>query len=83
MRLHVKYFARLREHLACAEEVLDAAQGWTVRDLLKHIAARGEPWASQLRDPVLLVAVNQSMSTLEANLHEGDEVAFFPPVTGG
>ena len=51
-----------------------------LRDLL---AARGEPWAALVITKNLRAAVNQQMVGLDAPVREGDEVAFFPPVTGG
>jgi molybdopterin synthase sulfur carrier subunit len=51
-----------------------------LRDLL---AARGEPWSALATTRNLRVAVNQQMVGFDAAVKAGDEVAFFPPVTGG
>jgi len=75
------YFARLRESLGCAEEVLDSTPQ-TVADLLSLLSLRGEPWQDVLAGQVL-VAVNQEMAKPEDALNDGDEVGLFPPVTGG
>ena len=83
MRLAIKYFARLREQLGCAEETLEVATPLRVTELIELLQQRGEPWRGQLCDPVLMVAVNQCMTTRAQQLGDGDEVAFFPPVTGG
>ncbi len=79
------YFASIRERLGCDREQLTLPGGVrSVADLVAWLAAeRGEPWASVLQGPRLLCAVNQEMCRLEQPLHDGDEVAFFPPVTGG
>lgn len=78
------YFAGLREALGVsAEELALPAEVTTVAGLRRHLAARGEPWAVLTRNGNLKAAVNQSMAGPEAAVADGDEVAFFPPVTGG
>ncbi|WP_204330685.1 MoaD/ThiS family protein, partial [Providencia stuartii] len=47
------------------------------------LAQRGDRWALALEDGKLLAAVNQSFVATDHPLEDGDEVAFFPPVTGG
>jgi molybdopterin synthase sulfur carrier subunit len=81
----VLYFARLREALGTASEqiVLPA----TVRDLeglRALLVGRGGAWERELApgQPVR-AAVNQAMAIGDAPVADGDEVAFFPPVTGG
>ncbi|MCW8886829.1 MAG: MoaD/ThiS family protein [Motiliproteus sp.] len=76
------YFASIREQLDCAEEQLMFAGG-QVRDVISLLTARGAPWDQVLEDGSMLVAINQEMSQLDAPVKDGDEVAFFPPVTGG
>ena len=84
MNIKVLYFASLREALgAGAEELALPAGVTTLAGLRDHIAARGEPWAQLARTRNLRCAVNQAMAGFEAVVNEGDEVAFFPPVTGG
>ncbi|CDF99750.1 Putative Molybdenum cofactor biosynthesis protein small subunit [Avibacterium paragallinarum JF4211] len=51
--------------------------------LRQHLSARGEKWALALDKEKLLVAINQTLASLESAVQNGDEVAFFPPVTGG
>ncbi len=78
------YFASIREQLGCDEEQLELAEGVAqVKDVMSLLAARGEPWSRVLGDEKLLVAVNQEMSPIDTAVSDGDEVAFFPPVTGG
>lgn len=83
MKLRVLYFARLRERLGLAEENLDFAGG-SVADLVAVLKARGGAWAEELGGGrAFRVAVDQEVVALDSALHEGAEVAIFPPVTGG
>jgi molybdopterin synthase sulfur carrier subunit len=79
------YFAWLRARIGQAEEDLPLPP--EVRDvagLLQWLQARGGPYAEALRDPsVIRVAVNQEYVGPEHRVRDGDEVALFPPVTGG
>lgn len=78
------YFARIREQLGCDEEALALPSGVaTLAELIDWLAQRGEPWCSVLTAPDLICALNQEVVGLEAALSANDEVAFFPPVTGG
>jgi molybdopterin synthase sulfur carrier subunit len=84
MTITVLYFAGLREELGSRGEELPLLDGVeTVGALREHIAARGEPWQRLLRSKNLRAAVNQTMAAFETPIGDGDEVAFFPPVTGG
>lgn len=83
--IRVLYFARLREQLGQGEErfVLPAGVG-NVGALRAYLVARGGAWAEALAAPRLVrAAVNQDMADAETAVNGGDEVAFFPPVTGG
>jgi sulfur-carrier protein len=72
----VQYFARLREDLGRdREEVTATGELQTVGDIWRHL--HGEP------PPRLMSAVNQTHARLDTPVSDGDEVAFFPPVTGG
>ena len=79
--LSILYFARLREDLGLAQESLPASFV-DVHSLKTHLMARGGLWAC-LADPSIRVAVNQVLADDHSKLKTGDEVAFFPPVTGG
>lgn len=85
MRVTVLYFARLRELLGVAQEnIVLPAEAISIAGLLDHLRARGEPWQAVLAySQGYRVAVNQDMAELATPLHEADEVAIFPPVTGG
>ena len=83
MKITVRYFASIREAIGRGSEQVDtsAPNLATLRD---ELIARGGPHAQALaRGKTLRVAQNQVMAAETANLHEGDEIAFFPPVTGG
>ncbi len=83
--IEVLYFARLRERLGCEREKLDYCPALaTVQQLATVLRERGGTWASELAlGKALRVAVNQRMATPDTAIADGDEVAFFPPVTGG
>jgi len=85
MKLKVLYFARLRERLGMAEEAVELPDGMgMVAMLLDVLRARGGVWAEELTaGKNFRVAVNQDMAGMEAPIEDGDEVAIFPPVTGG
>ena len=81
----ILYFARLREALGTAGEELVLPDN--VADLAGVRAAlvsRGGAWAAELAEakPVR-AAVNQDMAAADTPVRDGDEIAFFPPVTGG
>ncbi|HPB75919.1 MAG TPA: molybdopterin converting factor subunit 1 [Chromatiaceae bacterium] len=79
------YFASLRERLDLAEERLTLPPAVsTVAALLDHLRARGGRWAEVLGPgETLLTAVNQELASPQTPVADGDEVAIFPPVTGG
>ena len=80
MRVHVKYFASFRDITGRREEAMEVPDGVTVEGLREHVKGLYEGMAA--RDQVL-VAVNGVFAPLETVVVEGDEVAFFPPVSGG
>lgn len=78
------YFARLRESLGIASEELQLPQATTVAKLMVLLASRGEAWQQEFDGcRPLRAAVNQQLVPNSARINAGDEVAFFPPVTGG
>jgi molybdopterin synthase sulfur carrier subunit len=81
--VRVLYFASLRENLGLADESINEAV-LNVSELLDLLAERGQLWDEQLRQNMRLqIAVNQSLAKRNTSLSANDEVAFFPPVTGG
>lgn len=82
MALTVLYFARLRESLGLAREEITLQA--SVGELLDLLRARGTLWQELLNDAKnVRVAVNQDLAARDTPLKDGDEVALFPPVTGG
>lgn len=85
MRVRLKLFASLREHTGVEDEVIEIpGHVATLGDLRDHLRGRGESWAQALdAKRAIRGAINQRMAQETDVLSEGDEVAFFPPVTGG
>ena len=85
MKVKVLLFANLRERVGQSVEVVEIPDSAsTVAGLRIHLMKRGGAWQEILSDmKVVRVAVNQDMAAANAPLNPGDEVAFFPPVTGG
>lgn len=79
------YFASLRERLGCSREQLALPSGnSTVSSLVEELRARDSRWTEAFAPGrTWRVAVNQQMADLGTPVKPGDEVAFFPPVTGG
>lgn len=84
MKLNLLYFASLREALGCAAEELELpAAVETVGAVRAHLAGRGGAWAALAEDRRIRAALNQRMADADEAVAAGDELAFFPPVTGG
>lgn len=82
--MNILFFASLREQLQTDKENWESLDGIsTVKELLNQLQARGEPWQSALNNPKLIISVNQEVVNADHRLSLQDEVAFFPPVTGG
>lgn len=82
--LTVLFFASLREELGCDRESLALpVDVTTVAGLRDELGRRGEHWQQALNRAGLLVAVEQTLADWDAPLQGHEEVAFFPPVTGG
>ncbi|MEQ5836645.1 molybdopterin converting factor subunit 1 [Marinobacter sp. NFXS9] len=79
----VKFFARLRETLQTDELELPISTQGTVADVIGSLASRGAPWDVLQGEQPVMIAVNQTMARPTQPLSPGDEVALFPPVTGG
>ena len=79
------YFARLREALGAGSEQLALPPAVrTLSALRAHLAQRGGVWAVEMAEGRnLRAAVNQTVAAADAPVADGDELAFFPPVTGG
>ena len=82
--LTVRLFARLREDLGTGELSLGWSAPATVGDVIERLGAQGgEAQRRALAAENMVIAVNHSVSSREQVLEDGDELAFFPPVTGG
>ena len=78
MSITVKYFAGLRDLLGRSEDILTIEEGITVSDLWLQVSCKHKSL------PVnIMTAVNREYVRPDARVNDGDEVAFFPPVTGG
>jgi sulfur-carrier protein len=84
MSVTVLYFAGLREAVGIASETLDGWKPASIGDLRDFLAARGGAYASAFAPARhVRAALNQEMVKADTLVQDGDEVAFFPPVTGG
>ena len=83
--IKVLYFASLRERLSTESEELDALPQLTdISQLTRRLRQRGGVWADVFGEQeTLLMAVNQEFANGDTPIKDGDEIAYFPPVTGG
>jgi len=83
--IKVIFFASFKELLDCAQLELSLDEGTNIQDLCLVLSNKGGRWEGlfEQANKNVKVACNQSMAELSTLLSEGDEVAFFPPVTGG
>lgn len=85
MNLNILYFARVKELLNLAsEEIVVPTEVDTILQLKDYMAQRGDVWQALFKGQgIIRAAINQTLVADDAKLNDGDEVAFFPPVTGG
>lgn len=86
LRVRLVYLARLREVFASASETLEvsADDAPTVETVVDALRRRGDPWACELAPGrAVRFAVNHRLARAGQAVSDGDEVAIFPPVTGG
>ncbi len=80
----VLFFADYRERLGCERlELKDDEAPENLSQLCEQLCKKGEQWRAVLANKRSLTAVNHILQNKDARLFSGDEVAFFPPVTGG
>ncbi len=80
--IEVLFFAQVKELVGVSSLSLEAKFD-NAEALRTHLCERGDKWELALESGKLLVAINQTISDMSSPLKSGDEVAFFPPVTGG
>lgn len=83
--IRILYFASVREQLNCSEEELESGSNTqTIAQLMSFLAKRDGNWQTIFSDKKqLLCAVNQTIAKHTQKIEDGDEVGFFPQVTGG
>ncbi|WP_067862795.1 molybdopterin converting factor subunit 1 [Neptuniibacter marinus] len=82
--IKILYFASLRERLGIEQELLELPAEATVAGVIDRLVDRhGDQWKKILKEGQVLTAVNLEMCNLLQPVSDNDEVAFFPPVTGG
>jgi len=81
--IKILFFAQLREMLELESLEFALPDAISVAQLKKQLAEKGGHWQLMFAEQEVLVAVNQVIGDDDTMLKAGDEVAFFPPVTGG
>ena len=81
MKVTVRYFAAHREATGVADEVLDVPEGTSVTELMEELMRRHPDLVDLRRDTV--ISVNKGIGTGDIGLQDGDDVALFPPISGG
>ena len=80
MRIKIRYFGQFRDITSRHEEYITVKEGITVSEIREHIKNNYPKIAAKSE---ILVAVNGNFGSLDQVIEEKDEVAFFPPVSGG
>lgn len=80
--IRVLFFAQVKEIAGVAS--VELSETFSDAESIRfHLSTQNDKWALALESDKLLVAINQTIASLDAVVKDGDEVAFFPPVTGG
>lgn len=83
MKIKILYFAWLRERIGKSSEVMET-EAKTVEQLIKDLRSKEERYDFAFSDlSSVRVALDQTLSTFDSSLKNVNEVAFFPPMTGG
>jgi sulfur-carrier protein len=80
MTIRILYFGRLAEAVGVRQAELELAEGDTLLETVRQQLVSSHP---ALDDPTIRVAVNQTLANENLTINDGDELAFFPPVSGG
>ena len=81
MKVTVRYFAAHKEATGVADEVLDVPDGTTVAELMEELMQQHPGLVDLRRDTVF--SVNKGVGVGDIRLKDGDDVALFPPISGG
>ncbi len=81
MKVTVRYFAAHKEATGVTDEVLDVPGGTSVAELMEELMRRHPDLVDLRRDTV--ISVNKGIGTGDIDLQDGDDVALFPPISGG
>ena len=79
----VLFFAQVREEIGRTQIQLTDRTNMTTESIRQQLSITDTSWQQALEKDNLLVAVNQTLSDWETSVRDGDEIAFFPPITGG
>ncbi|MBB1298950.1 MoaD/ThiS family protein [Pseudoalteromonas sp. SR41-7] len=82
-KVELLFFGQLKERLKCSKLSLEITQPLTISELKLRLVSQYPHWQPWLKERELLAALNQTMSSSDEIVRAGDELAFFPPVTGG
>lgn len=81
--MKVVFFAVLRERLGCDEFEIENPAQKTVAQVIDFLKSQSAEWREVLENQEILTAVNHEFVAPETSVTQGDEIALFPPVTGG
>lgn len=81
--INIRFFGQLRERLTTESIELVCDVPISVGDIKNELFMKSDAFSVHLAQPNVLVAVNHEYATVDTLVNDGDEVAFFPPVTGG
>ena len=81
----IKYFSWIREHVGKSEEEINLPESViTIDDLINYLISENDVYKKAfLKRDLIKIAVNKSYSSATKKINDKDEIAFFPPVTGG
>jgi molybdopterin converting factor subunit 1 len=79
----IKYFASLRAIAEKEEDSLDIENPITIDQLSDIISKTAPKMGAIIREKKVMISVNQEMASADTIIHDGDEVAFLPPFSGG
>ncbi|BDF94031.1 MoaD/ThiS family protein [Pseudoalteromonas sp. KAN5] len=82
-QVNLLFFGQLKERLQCANYNIEIQHPLSIEQLKAYLVSLEPTWQVALNDNLLIAAVNQQIAQQHAIVKGGDEVAFFPPVTGG